>query len=75
MNGEAVDRGAGRDVLGHPFQSVAWLAEHLAEAGGLLRAGDVVMTGNMVTTKFPDAPSQWRFDVPGLGSVDLSIDR
>ena len=75
MNGEAVDRGAGRDVLGHPFQSVAWLAEHLAEAGGLLRAGDIVMTGNIVTTKFPAAPSQWRFDVPGLGSVDLSIDR
>jgi 2-keto-4-pentenoate hydratase len=73
VNGEAVDRGSGRDVLGHPFHSVAWLAMHLARAGERLRAGDIVMTGNMVTTKFPVETSNYRFDVVGLGSVDLSI--
>lgn len=29
-----------RDVLGHPFHTVAWLAGHLAKAGGGLCAGD-----------------------------------
>jgi 2-keto-4-pentenoate hydratase len=52
---------------------VAWLAEHLAREGDGLRAGDIVMTGNLVTTKFPTAPSSYRFEAVGLGSVELSI--
>jgi 2-keto-4-pentenoate hydratase len=74
LNEEISDRGFGRDVLGHPFRTVAWLAGHLAESGECLRAGDIVMTGNLVTTKFPTETSRWRFDVEGVGSVDLSID-
>ena len=73
LDGEIIDRGFGRDVLGHPFHSVAWLATHLAETGTALRAGDIVMTGNLVTTKFPDRSAAYRFDLPGLGAVDLSI--
>jgi 2-keto-4-pentenoate hydratase len=75
VEGEAVDRGAGRDVLGHPFHPVAWLATHLAEQGAPLRAGDIVMTGSVVTTKFPDRPVAYRFDVTGLGSVQVAIGR
>jgi 2-keto-4-pentenoate hydratase len=73
LNGSVVDRGFGRDVLGHPFHSVAWLATHLADAGGGLRAGDIVMTGSLVTTKFPTESSHYRFDVGGLGPVELSV--
>ena len=73
VHGEIVDRGFGRDVLGHPFHSVAWLATQLATAGTALRAADIVMTGNLVTTKFPDRSAAYRFDLAGLGAVDLSI--
>lgn len=73
VNGKVLDQGFGRDVLGHPFHSVAWLAEHLAESGEELRAGDIVMTGNLVTTKFPTETSTWRFEVMDLGAVELSI--
>jgi 2-keto-4-pentenoate hydratase len=73
VNGENTDRGFGRDVLGHPFHSVAWLATHLARSGTPLRAGDIVMTGNLVTTKFPEPPCAYRFDLVGLGSVELSV--
>ena len=73
-DGAEVDRGLGRDVLGHPFQSVAWLAGHLAEAGGGLRAGDIVMTGNLVTTKFPKEPCDYQFELKGLGLVEISIE-
>jgi 2-keto-4-pentenoate hydratase len=72
-NNVVIDRGFGHDVLSHPFHSVAWLAGHLARTGGGLRAGDIVMTGNFVTTKFPTEPSRYRFDLVGLGSVELSI--
>ena len=74
VDGKAIDRGAGRDVLGHPFHPVAWLATHLAAQGTALRAGDIVMTGSVVTTKFPDQASTYVFDVTGLGAVELTID-
>jgi 2-keto-4-pentenoate hydratase len=73
MDGSVIDRGSGRDVLGHPFHAVAWLAAHLARMGTTLRAGDIVMTGNTVTTKFPDRPCAYRFGLTGLGAVELSM--
>ena len=73
VDGRALDRGSGGDVLGHPFHPVAWLAGHLAALGGGLRAGDVVMTGSIVTTKFPDQPTSYRFEVAGLGSVTATV--
>jgi 2-keto-4-pentenoate hydratase len=72
-DGKAVDRGSGGDVLGDPFHPVAWLATHLAKQGDGLRAGDIVMTGSLVTTKFPDRPLAYRFDLTGLGAVALTI--
>jgi 2-oxo-3-hexenedioate decarboxylase len=45
----------------------------LAETNDKLGAGDIVMTGNWVTTKFPDVSSTYRFDVQGLGAVELSV--
>jgi 2-keto-4-pentenoate hydratase len=73
VDGEVVDRGFGRDVLGHPFHSVAWLAVHLAQTGAKLRAGDVVMTGSLALTRFPDAACKYRFDLGGLGAVEVSV--
>ena len=75
VDGHALDRGSGGDVLGHPFHPVAWLAGHLATQGGGLRAGDVVMTGSIVTTKFPDRPTSYRFEVKGLGAVEVAVAR
>jgi len=73
VDGKVADHGFGRDVLGHPFHSVAWLAGHLAEQGSVLRAGDIVMTGSLVTTRFPDRASVFRFEAAGLGAVELTI--
>jgi 2-keto-4-pentenoate hydratase len=73
-DGKAVDRGFGRDVLGHPFHSVAWLAAHLSRTGTTLRAGDIVMTGSLALTRFPDTACTYRFDLSGLGAVEVSID-
>ena len=73
VDGQALDRGSGGDVLGHPFHPVAWLASHLAAQGGRLHAGDIVMTGSIVTTKFPNRPTSYHFEVKGLGSVDVKV--
>ncbi len=39
INGAEVSRGTGADVLGHPHNPLAWLANHLAADGRGLRAG------------------------------------
>ena len=73
MDGAEIGRGQGRDVLDHPFHAVAWLADHLASSGSGLCAGDIVMTGSIITTKFPDAPCRYRFELGELGAVEVSI--
>jgi 2-oxo-3-hexenedioate decarboxylase/2-keto-4-pentenoate hydratase len=71
-NDEEIARGLGADVLGHPYVPLAWLANHLAASGRILRKGDLVMTGSIVTTRFPSGPFTYRFDISGIGSVEVS---
>jgi 2-keto-4-pentenoate hydratase len=52
INDAEVDTAFGDAVLGHPFNSVAWLAAKLAQFGEQLRAGDYVMSGSF-TRQFP----------------------
>src|SRR5712671_2204677 len=59
----AIGQGHGRDILGHPFNSVAWLATHLAARGENLKAGQVVMTGSVMKTVFPVEDAAYRFDL------------
>ena len=72
-NGEELDRGHGRDVLGHPFHALTWLANHLADSGESLRAGDVVATGSIVPTRFPAGPEVFRYTLQTLGELSFSI--
>lgn len=70
--GETLGRGKGADALGHPFLACAWLATHLAGRGEWLRAGQVVMTGSIVTTRFPQPGMKLVFET-GLGSVEARV--
>jgi 2-oxo-3-hexenedioate decarboxylase/2-keto-4-pentenoate hydratase len=72
QDGAEIGRGKGADALGHPFEPLAWLANHLAAQGEGLKKGDIVMTGSIVTTRFPQGAFSYRFDVSGLGSVEIS---
>lgn len=47
INGEIKGLGAGAAVLGHPANSVAMLVNMLARKGEKLRAGEVVLTGEL----------------------------
>lgn len=71
--GEAIGEGFGRDILGHPFNSIAWLATQLAARGARLRAGEVVMTGAVMKTVFPEADANYRFELGGLGAVEVRV--
>ena len=69
----AIGEGHGRDILGHPFNSVAWLASQLASRGVGLKAGEVVMTGSVMKTIFPDGDASYRFELEGTGFVDVQV--
>jgi 2-keto-4-pentenoate hydratase len=73
-NGKRIDEGHGRDVLGHPFEPVRWLADHLSARGEGLRAGELVSTGSLVTTRFPQAGERYRFTVEGVGTVEVAVE-
>lgn len=53
----------------HPFVSVAWLAQALVERQLTLRAGQIVMTGSVLRTRFAAPQQVLRFAVDGLGEV------
>jgi len=74
IDGKEVDSGHGRDVLGHPFVPLAWLANRLIADGSSLKAGDIVLTGSLVTTKFPKEPGRYRYELAGIGAVDFSVE-
>ena len=74
IDGKETDSGHGRDVLGHPFVPLAWLANRLIADGSSLKAGDIVLTGSLVTTKFPKESGRYRYELAGIGAVDFSVE-
>jgi 2-keto-4-pentenoate hydratase len=74
INGKAVGEGKGEQAMGHPFDAVAWVADHLARHGrGLLR-GDVVITGSLITSKSAKEGELVKFALEGLGEAELRVD-
>ena len=71
-DGAAIGEGHGRDILGHPFNSAAWLATQLAARGANLKAGEVVMTGSVMKTVFPEAAG-YRFELGGICVVEVQV--
>ena len=52
INGSEEAAADGSAVLGHPYNSVVWLAAKLAQFGEKVRAGDHIMSGSF-TRQFP----------------------
>lgn len=73
QNGAPCGEGFGRDILGHPFNSAAWLATQLNSRGASIKAGQIVMTGSVMKTVFPEAAAAFRFDLVGIGVVDVTV--
>ena len=71
INGQERSRGTGADVLDHPHNALAWLANHLASQGAGLRAGEIVMTGSLVKTLWLQAGDQATMEFSGLGGVQV----
>ncbi len=75
INGETVGAGTGADVMGHPFEALTWLANHAAQSGRPLAAGDVVLTGSVVETKWVEPGDTVRVAITGLGEASVTFAR
>jgi len=73
VNGATVGEGRGADSMGHPLAALAWIANHLSGHGQALRAGDFILSGSLVTSKFPQPGDQLRFEAGALGAVELRV--
>jgi 2-keto-4-pentenoate hydratase len=73
VNGKEVGRGTGADVLGHPHNALAWLANHLAAEGKGLHAGQIVLTGSLIKTVWLKPGDRVVMELQGLGRVEVKF--
>jgi len=73
INGELVGEGTGSDVMGHPLEPLAWLANALASRGKELKEGMVVITGSIVPPKWLKAGDSALIEIEGLGKAELRV--
>ena len=69
INGHEVGSGIGGDIMGHPFEALAWLANNSARHGTPLRAGEFVFLGSIVETKWIEWGDIVEIEVKGLGTA------
>lgn len=75
VDGEVSGTGRGADVMGHPLEVVAWLANTLRGHGLALRGGDVVLTGSVAPVVWlPDTARRATASLDGLGEVTAEFD-
>ncbi len=73
INGAEVGRGTARDVMGHPFAALAWLANSLIDRGQYLQRDEFVFTGSVVETCWVNAGDKVTVEVDSLGTATLSF--
>ncbi len=74
FDGKVVREGHSGDVLGHCYNSLAWLANKLGDHGKRLKKGMIVSSGSMVARQFVPPGSTATGKIEGLGEVHLKYE-
>jgi 2-keto-4-pentenoate hydratase len=69
INGAVVGMGSGGDILGHPLEALAWLANALAGRDRSLEADTFVLLGSVVETRWVEPGDLVEVEIEGLGSA------
>ena len=72
-NGETIDQGVTGAAMGHPFEGLAWLANLLAGRGRAMQAGEIVITGSALRTRFPETGDEITYHIAGLGEASVRV--
>ena len=73
VDGIEISKGNGADILGNPFEALAWVANHRAKLGVPILAGSFVMLGSVVETVFIDKPCHINIKFDGLKPVSVTF--
>jgi 2-oxo-3-hexenedioate decarboxylase/2-keto-4-pentenoate hydratase len=73
INGKLAGAGRAGDVMGHPFEALAWLANLAARRGRGLERGRIVMTGSIVATTYVAPGDRAVFAFDGLDATMLDV--
>jgi 2-oxo-3-hexenedioate decarboxylase/2-keto-4-pentenoate hydratase len=73
INGVEVGTGKGGDILGHPLEALAWLANTMAARGRQLEAGMFVLLGSVVETRWVEAGDLVEIAIEGLGRASCEF--
>ncbi len=73
VNGKEKLSGSGAAVLGHPLNSLVWLANTLCEQGKALKAGDLVSTGVCTDIYLAEPGDHIVADFGTLGTAEVSF--
>lgn len=74
IDGNEKGSGTGAEVMDHPLNALAWLANTLAENGEKLTAGQIVLTGSVAPVIWVEtAAANAEIELDGLGSVSVSL--
>ena len=69
INDKLVGIGSGKDIMGHPLEALAWLANFMSKRGKTLKANQFVSLGSIVETKWVNLGDSVHIEIDGLGSA------
>jgi 2-oxo-3-hexenedioate decarboxylase/2-keto-4-pentenoate hydratase len=73
IDGVEVGRGKGSDIMGHPLNALAWLANSLVGRGQTLKAGEIVLLGSLSEPQWLDSGDVAVVDIARLGRVEVTV--
>src|SRR2546423_2622650 len=73
VNGVVIGTGVGSDLMGHPLNVLAWLANAMIGRGEQLGAGNTVFLGALLPTRWLDVGDEIVFEAGRLGRVEFSV--
>ncbi|MEM9060737.1 MAG: fumarylacetoacetate hydrolase family protein [Pseudomonadota bacterium] len=56
-----------------PVNSLVWTLNHFTGRRGVVKAGEVIITGSVLKTRFPAPGDRLRYDITGHGAVEVAI--
>ena len=72
VNGQEVGRGRGADILGHPMEALAWLANHCAGRGKDIPAGTIVSLGALAPVRWLSPGDRAEIELESLGALSFA---
>ncbi|MDA1129059.1 MAG: hypothetical protein O2913_10220 [Chloroflexi bacterium] len=72
-NGHLEGSGTGSEVMGNPINPVVWLANKMAEFDDYLKAGEIIISGSVVTPVRVKPGSHINMTFTRLGSVGATF--